>query len=39
MNGITIDDIYKDSVMYKGPYYYISSDGEWIASKRLKIEK
>lgn len=38
MNGITIEGICEDSIMYKGPYYYIGSDGEWIASKRLKIE-
>lgn len=39
MNSITINDICENSVMLEGPYYYISSDGEWIASKRLKIEK
>ena len=39
MNGITIDDICKDSVIYKAPYYFINSNGECEMSKKLKIEK
>jgi len=39
MNGITINDICKDSVMFEGPYYYINSNGECEISKKLKIEK
>ena len=39
MNGITIDDICKNSIMYKAPYYCIESNGECVVSKKLKIEK
>lgn len=38
MNGITINDICEDSIMYKGPYYYIDSNGECVVYKKLKIE-
>ena len=39
MNGITINDICKNSVMCKAPYYFINSNGEIEISKILKIEK
>ena len=39
MNGITINDICENSVMYKAPYYFINSNGEYEISKKLKIEK
>lgn len=39
MNGITINDICEDSVIYKAPYYFINSNGECEISKKLKIEK
>ncbi len=39
MNGITINDICKNSVMCKAPYYFINSNGECEISKKLKIEK
>ena len=38
MNGITINDICKDRVMYKAPYYFIDSNGECVVFKKLKIE-
>ena len=39
MNGITINDICKNSVMCKAHYYFINSNGECEISKKLKIEK
>ena len=39
MNGITINDICENSIMYKAPYYFIDSNGEYVVFKRLKIEK
>ena len=39
MNGITIDDICEDSVMYKAPYYFIDGNGGCVVFKKLKIEK
>lgn len=39
MNGITINDICEDSVIYKAPYCFINSNGECEISKKLKIEK
>ena len=39
MNGKTINDICKNSVMYKAPYCFINSNEEIEISKILKIEK
>lgn len=39
MNGITINDICEDSVIYKAPYCFINSNGEIEISKKLKIKK
>ena len=39
MNGITINDICKNSAMCKAPYCFVNSNEECEISKKLKIEK